>query len=426
VVDPPRDQPVRTEMDYLQQLLETTLAQVPQLLLEKRLAEKFKATGHKITKTTTRKAALHILSGIREPFIIDGNNDDISIQISDEDIEYVVKGTERFHREQLADVLRTAANDTAGLLYKSLSKRWPDEFKAQQEDIEQFRERLERRWGKGLAKLRMLLTIVREWAYGAYGRRRRANGGKAREYEGVMLRLHVRACQVAHEIIVLLENGLADGAMARWRTLHEIKIVAATIVRFGDEIAERYRYYQIVESFAAIKAYERDHKGLGFKAFPKRLSHKIRRDYAAAIARFGRKFGEEYGWAAHHLKIKEREHLTFARLEKEAGNAFMRSPYKMASYNVHAGPKGVYFKLGSIGGLPEYIAGASNAGLTEPAQHTAVTLFEITMLAIGESVVLDDLVAANIIARLEAEISGEFWKAEKKLRRDDKKHRATI
>jgi hypothetical protein len=214
--------------------------------------------------------------------------------------------------------------------------------------------------------------------------------------------------------------------MARWRTLHEITIVAAIIARFGDEIAERYMYYQIVESFKAIKAYERDHKGLGFKPPSKRQSDKISKDYAGAIARFGRKFGEEYGWAAHHLKIKEKERLTFAKLEQEAGNAFMRSPYKMASYNVHASPKGVYFKLGSLGGFPGYIAGASNAGLTEPAQHTAVGLFEITMLAIGESLVLDDLVVANIIARWEVEIPEEFWKAEKKLRRDDKKHRATI
>ncbi len=48
------------------------------------------------------------------------------------------------------------------------------------------------------------------------------------------------------------------------------------------------------------------------------------------------------------------------------------------------------------------------------------------MLAIGESAYLDDLVAANIIARLEVEIPEEFWKAEKKLRRDNKKHRATM
>jgi Family of unknown function (DUF5677) len=355
---------------------------------------------------------------------IHGNNDNLSIQITDEDIEYVVKGAERFHKEQLEGVVRKTANDTADLLYKSLSKRWADEFKAQLQDIEQFRERLEDRWGKGLARLRMLLTIVRECAQGAYERRRRANGGKARQYEDVMLRLHVRACQVTHEIIVLLENGLADGAMARWRTLHEITIVAAIIARFGDEIAERYMYYQIVESFKAIKAYERDHKGLGFKPPSKRQSDKIRKDHAGAIARFGRKFGEEYGWAAHHLKVKEKERLTFAGLEKEAGNAFMRSPYKMASYNVHASPKGVYFKLGSLGGLSGYIAGASNAGLTEPAQHAAVSLFQITMLAIGESVVFDDLVAANIIARLAVEIPEEFWRAEKQLRRDDKKHRA--
>jgi hypothetical protein len=147
----------------------------------------------------------------------------------------------------------------------------------------------------------MLLTIVREWAQGAHERRQHTNGGKLSRYDDVMLRLHVRACQVTHEIIVLLENGLADGAMARWRTLHEITIVAAIIAKFGDEIAERYVHYQIVESFGAIKAYERDHKALGYKAPSKRQSEKTRKDYKAIIVRFGKTFGEEYGWAARHL-----------------------------------------------------------------------------------------------------------------------------
>ena len=115
--------------------------------------------------------------------------------------------------------------------------------------------------------------------------------------------------------------------------------------------------------------------------------------------------------------------MTFAKLEQEAGNAFMRSPYKMASYNVHASPKGVYFRLGTLDKSPSYLAGASNAGLTDPAQHAAVSLFEVTMLAIGDSMILDDLVTASVIARLEAEIPQEFWKAEKKLQRDDRKYR---
>jgi hypothetical protein len=65
-------------------------------------------------------------------------------------------------------------------------------------------------------------------------------------------------------------------------------------------------------------------------------------------------------------------------------------------------------------------------GTERSEQHAAVSLFEITMLAIGESVVLDDLVVGNIVSRLATEIPKEFWKAAKKLRQDDKKYRATI
>jgi hypothetical protein len=39
------------------------------------------------------------------------------------------------------------------------SKRWANEFTAEREDIEQFRERLEHRWGKGLAKLYLGLSL---------------------------------------------------------------------------------------------------------------------------------------------------------------------------------------------------------------------------------------------------------------------------
>jgi Family of unknown function (DUF5677) len=244
--------------------------------------------------------------------------------------------------------------------------------------------------------------------------------------EDVLFRLHVRACQVTNEIILLLENGYADGAMARWRTLHEITIVAAIIAKFGDEIAERYVYYQIVESFSAMKAYERNHKDLGFKPMSKKQNAKIRTDYAKVLQRFGKKFGEEHGWAAHHLKVKDKERITFARLEQEVGDAMMRSPFKMASYNVHASPKGVYFKLGNLKGSPVLLAGPSNAGLIEPAQNAALSLAEITLLLIGDSSFFDDMITSKIVARLAADIPLEFAKADRKLRRDDRQHRETV
>jgi Family of unknown function (DUF5677) len=95
--------------------------------------------------------------------------------------------------------------------------------------------------------------------------------------------------------------------MARWRTLHKIAIVSAVIAKYGEEIAERYVYYQIVESWSAIKAYERDHTELGFRPIPKRLKEKVRRDHEKAVERFGKRFKDENGWAAHHLKVTEKE-----------------------------------------------------------------------------------------------------------------------
>jgi hypothetical protein len=76
---------------------------------------------------------------------------------------------------------------------------------------------------------------------------RRSKNGLLQEWE-ILIRLLVRAWQVTDEILCLLENGFADGAMARWRTLHEIHVVAAVLMRHGESITERYLAHQAVES----------------------------------------------------------------------------------------------------------------------------------------------------------------------------------
>lgn len=410
-------------MDDIQKIVAQTLKDLPRLALERRLAFRAEEVGISVEASTLKRAAEHILSGSRGNFRISDDGEDVTIQITAEDLEWVMEKVDHFFKDELAGVLAKSADDIAVVMYNSLSKKWPEEFQAQEADMAAFRSRLEHRWGKGLAKLRMLLTIVREWAQGVHDSRHKKNGGKVSHYEDVMLRLHVRACQVMNEIIVLLENGYADGAVARWRTLHEIATVAAVIAKFGDDIAERYVYYQIVESYQALKAYERNHQALGYGPPTRKHAAKVRNDYANVLKRFGKKFGEENGWAAHHLNAKEKERITFARLEEEIGDTYMRSPYKMASYNVHASPKGVYFKIGSLDGPPVLLSGASNAGLVEPAQHAAFTFAEITDLVIGDTLVLDDLVVRKIVSRLEHEIPQEFAKAHDKLRRDDRRYR---
>lgn len=414
-------------MRTLQTLFEKELRNVPRQILEKRLTEKFKTAGLRTTKARIRKVAEHILAGNIANIGMDGKGHNAPIAITDDDLDHVMKHTEHFFGEQYEPMVREAAENIANMLYKYLTVSWPSEYEAQEAEIAEFKGRLERRWGKALAKLRMLLTIVREWTGGAFERWQHAKAaGKKSHLADVMLRLIVRACQVTDEIIVLLESGLADAAMARWRTLHEIAIVSAVIAKYGEEIAERYVYYQIVESWSAIRSYERDHTDLGFKPIPKKLTEKVRRDHDKAVKRFGERFKEENGWAAGHLKLTVKERITFARLEQEVDEQYMRSPYRFASYNVHSSPKGIYVKLGNLNDPEKYLAGKSNAGLADPGQHAAVSLSQIAQINIGDSLIFDDLVAASVIERLKFEIPRAFGKAHSKLRRDDCQYRKNV
>jgi len=257
--------------------------------------------GIAVSDAATATLVRQIFDGKTTVVHVDGGSDDITINLTQEDFDYVTTVAEQFTNEQLPALVEKMSDKAAAAIFKSLAKGWRQEANAQRADVDAFRDRLEHRWGKALGKLRLLLTISREWGATAHERRRTKRNSDPTHLEKVLLRLHVRACQITNEIIVLLENGFADGAMARWRTLHEVATVASVIAIHGEEMAERYVHHQVVEAYKGLIAYERDHVGLRFKPISKKESQRIRKAYAAAVRRFGTKFAEEYGWAAHHL-----------------------------------------------------------------------------------------------------------------------------
>jgi hypothetical protein len=266
----------------------------------------------------------------------------------------------------------------------------------------------------------MLLTMAREWGQWAYNRRNSTKGSHKLVLNDILVRQHVRACQVTDEILCLLENGFADGAMARWRTLHEIAVVAAIISRHGEDIAQRYLAHQAVESKRAKNKYLDCYRQLGYKPLATREVKRIEKAYDAAIAKYGDSFKSDYGWAAEHLKKRR---PTFADLEAEAGRAEMRSHYQMGNDNVHAGIKSMYVRLGLVGNYDALLAGCSNGGLVEPGQNTAHTLTQISVVVCLSEPNLDDLVVAEMMKMLRDEIPRSFHDADKRLRRDDKAYR---
>ena len=405
--------------DSLQQAVEDGLANLPVTFLEHQISKKLKQQIVKPPKGLARKIAEHMLSGSTEPFVFEhaAHRKNIEISIDDSDIEQITRAIKHFQEKQLPVLISSMTEETAKSTLKTLKARWPDEQKLQEADLAGFRERMQSKWGKPLGQLRMLLTMVREWVGEINAREGSKRRSKNRQSRKLLVRLLVRGCQVTDEILCLLENGFADGAMARWRTLHEIAVVAAVIQQHGDEISKRYLAHQHVESKRAMDKYLACSPQLGYRHMGTCAQARIQKAYDKVLTIYGKNFKKDYGWAAFHLK---KEIPTFADLEEAAGRAEMRSHYQMGNDNIHAGIKSMYVRLGLIGDYEKLLAGRSNAGLTEPGQNAAHTLTQLAVLICSSDPILDDNVIANMLIKLRDEIPKSFARTDVQIQREEK------
>jgi hypothetical protein len=401
-------------MDVLQDALNEATAALPAFFLQKLISKKLREQGIKRTKGLAEKLAKHILEGNREPIEHPRN---ITLAFTKADADEIERAIEQFCDTQFPKIIPDVARRTSKTVLKDLRCRWPNEYALQNKDLSGFRKRLEDRWGKPLGLLRMLLTMVREWCQGAHERESTRKRAKPEQVPELLIRLLVRACQVTDEILCLLENGFADGAMARWRTLHEITVVATIISQHGETIAERYLAHQAVESKKAMDKYLACYQQLGYRALPVREQQKIIGNYDKAIAQYGKPFKTDYGWAASHLK---NDRPSFADLEVAAGRSDMRAHYQMGNDNIHAGVKSMFIRLGLLENYTGLLSGRSNAGLTEPGQNAALTLTQLAALVCMSEPGFDDLVVGEMIVTLKYEIPQAFGRPDRQLRKDDK------
>jgi hypothetical protein len=407
--------------ETLQQAVDEAIQNLPALFLEQHISKKLKEQGVKAPKDFPRQIAEHLLSGNTEPFVSPrvARGKQVNLTISESDVEEVLQRLERFGEKQLPSLIPSMASKLSKKVLLDLKTRWPSENSQQEADIAAFREEMEGRWGKPLGQLRMLLTMSREWCHNISVRdsyRRKHKNNRTRK---LLIRLLVRACQVTDEILCLLENGFADGAMARWRTLHEIAVVAAVILQHGDDIAVRYIDHQAVESKRAMDKYIASAPKLGYKPMSSRAQAKIVKAHDQAITKYGKNFDSDYGWAAFHLNMKK-EKPSFVRLEEAAGRAEMRAHYQMGNDNIHAGIKSMYVRLGLIGDYEALLAGRSNAGLSEPGQNAAHTLTQLAVLVCLSEPVFDDYVIADMLTTLRDEIPRSFARVDIQLRKEDR------
>jgi len=227
---------------------------------------------------------------------------------------------------------------------------------------------------------------------------------------------------IASEVRALLESGQASGALARWRSLHELAVVAFFVKEHGQEASERYILHEVIRTERAASEYERYHKKLGHDPPDPGDLANLREMKAALVARFGAEFEGDWGWAACALTGKP----TFARIEQAVGMDHLRPYFGMASHSVHAGYKGMTFDIGYFGRAgysTVMFAGATNAGLADPGHSAIISLMQCTTALLIYKPDFDSLAELSALWRLTDDVGKAFIEAHRQLEQDEARFR---
>lgn len=329
-------------------------------------------------------------------------SDNRELVITDEDVAAI-----QAEHDQLLGRLDTAVrlfidqseDRIKGLILDS----YPDQLREEERDLRGFRRRLSKRWERPDSLLRIIIALSERIAVDSA-----PNGiatlSDSNGAEAVLRRLHGRGVRIAKEALVLIEAGFADGAMARWRTLHEVTVVALFIQEHGDACARLYLAHNAVENYRAAKSYRQYHEALGYEPLEEQSWLSLEAAYVAALRTHGEAFATEYGWARTFLGGRA---ANFAEIEASIALQHLRPFYKLASQQVHAGPLGISSGLSHD---PERLVllGPSNVGLSEPGENVGLTLAVLTTVLLRFAPELDVLVAVKVLSAL-AEDAAKAW-----------------
>jgi hypothetical protein len=265
-------------------------------------------------------------------------------------------------------------------------------------------------WGTALDKFEALLGIARE--VGEFSLQYMAESSENGSWsykQDAMAFLYGRACQVTDEISVLLAHGFADGAQARWRSLHEIQVVLRVLAHGDDELSRRYLEHHDIDLYHEAKATisfgNTKVQGISEAEFDG-----IQCGRAELLKEHGEHFDVAYGWASKVLGFKA---TRFSDIEKFADASYLRPFYKAASANVHASSRGTFTRLGAPDMSDGALAGGSLHGLHRPAVGAAHSLVLAAIDVANAAVSPDALAQVMAMEMFGREVNRAFERAEK-------------
>lgn len=277
---------------------------------------------------------------------------------------------------------------------ESYKENAAENLSAIRDEIKGFEERNFSRWKPAFDHLEMIWHIAQELGE-AHGREVKERNGK--DNNAVMAALaHIfpKSLSVVQEIICLLKGGFPDGAISRWRSLHEFSVTAMYVTKNGEKAALEYL---LSLHFSARRA-ARQMNEHAERAELSKFTAAEMRDFDArcveAESILGRVIEKDKDGEWPKITI---HHPTFASVEKSVNMEHWRPWYKWASSYIHANHRPVQDSLGlTETSISINLVGASNSGFVDPFQLTALTLAQLVETFLKHSINLDRIIHIEV------------------------------
>jgi hypothetical protein len=218
--------------------------------------------------------------------------------------------------------------------------------------------------------------------------------------------LHGNGCHVAQEIFALMQAGYASGALARWRKLFEIEVMAYYLKEngrgSGNDLAQRYLDHSVIDKYQRIQLYARpevleDHsRKLGYMPIDKEDIDKLKALSEKLCKKYGSGYSGKYGWASSSLKKNKVE---FVDLERAVGLGHFYPYYQLANNAVHSGSGSIFWNISlPLHSRDAILIGPTWFGMADPGQLLAISLSNLNciLLSLHPSLTAQAIMQINI------------------------------
>ncbi|OCH19964.1 DUF5677 domain-containing protein [Aliivibrio sp. 1S128] len=186
----------------------------------------------------------------------------------------------------------------------------------------------------------------------------------------VLTQLHAKSVLVLREIQALIEAGYPDGAITRWRTLHELAVCSCVIFE-SEKSARYYLLSEHIKNAKGAKCYSDHASKLNHEPYTESELESIASLKAVALKELGDDYNSnsDYFWAMPFLLEKgyKGNRPNLYDLEVKVCLDHYRPYFTLACEKIHAPSKSNYANLAISGhDRPGLVVGPSHYGYETP------------------------------------------------------------